>query len=140
MNKMFQNPLITIFLMVCFIAAFLLYMFIPIYFNLPRWSVSFLFICTILSFGDITASFRSEEPPKRFLFIREASTKDRVLFFVSLITIVILNFAEAFYLKQINFGFGLLITLLNFFVFALIINMFCSTPFKQVFNKKMITW
>ena len=140
MKIIFSSPLVTT-LFILYVLLFIwLVVFMPRYFDLPIWSKFWLFVVGLWFVREIPSRFGPKKLETPLSFVWEASTRDRVLFLVSLTGIVILNFTEGFYLKQINPWLGLLISILDILLFTVIINLFGSAEFRQTFNKRLMRW
>lgn len=66
--------------------------------------------------------------------------KDKLVFFSVLIFVVILNFLEGYFLRDINSMLGLLLCIPNLVVFWLFVNLLGSFELKKPFNEKFKPW
>jgi hypothetical protein len=140
MNKKLSTSSAISMIIVSWLVFGLIYAYTSSHFGLPKWIEVNILVINIWITQEIWSRLDPKKQETRFGYIFQANLKDRSLVFISLLVMVISDLVEGFYLRQITVWLGLLLSLVNFWLIYLIINLFASTQFKHTFNQKIKLW
>jgi hypothetical protein len=136
MRRIFWFLLIPIYV----IPFVLIYNYIPVYFNVPKWSASFFYLCGFFLAIEVFRRLNPKAHKGAFSFVWESAIQDKIVFLILTTGMVIFNLFQGYLLKNIPVIIGFIISIANLWLFKILINLFGSSEFKQGFKQNVKFW